>query len=115
MSRDPPWAQAGETSRLTLVAHYDSKINPPGFIGATDSAVPCAILMHAARSVDEALTKKWEAMVAEGAADLLDESEGVQILFLDGEEAFETWTDSDSLYGARWVCCSIEMYIWFLY
>jgi len=51
--------------------------------------------------VDEALTKKWDAMVAEGETDLLSVFEGVQILFLDGEEAFETWTDSDSLYGAR--------------
>lgn len=101
ISRDPPWAQLGETSRLTLVAHYDSKINPQGFIGATDSAAPCAMLLQAARTVDAALTKKWEAMATEGAADFLSEAEGIQILFLDGEEAFVTWTDNDSLYGAR--------------
>jgi hypothetical protein len=27
----------------------------------------------------------------------------IQLLFFDGEEAFHDWTDSDSIYGARWV------------
>jgi hypothetical protein len=58
------------------------------------------MLMHAARSIDEALTKKWEAMAADGT-DELEEQKGVQIIFLDGEEAFLSWTDTDSLYGAR--------------
>ncbi len=102
--RNPPWAEEGEVGRLTLVAHYDSKLEPAGFIGATDSAAPCAMILHAARSVDEALTKKWAAMQAEGAgedAGLGDTEKGVQILLLDGEEAFKDWTDEDSLYGAR--------------
>lgn len=100
ITRDPPWAKAGDVGRLALVAHYDSKLTPPGFIGATDSAAPCAIIMHAARSVDEALTKKWAAMEADGS-NVLEEETGVQILFLDGEEAFLEWTNNDSLYGAR--------------
>ena len=61
-TRDPPWAQPGEVGRLVLVAHYDSKISPEGFIGATDSAAPCAMLMHAARAIDGALTRKWKVM-----------------------------------------------------
>ena len=104
VTRDPPWAPAGDVSRLTLVAHYDSKISPVGFIGATDSAAPCAMLMHVARSIDEALTQKWAAaQAAEIDQDLLEETanKGVQILLLDGEEAFVSWTDTDSLYGAR--------------
>ncbi|KAH0561924.1 hypothetical protein GP486_003369 [Trichoglossum hirsutum] len=102
-TRDPPWAQSGEVGRLTLVAHYDSKLYPTGFIGATDSAAPCAMLMHIARSVDEALTKKWSAMEAEGVDEFdgLEEHTGLQIIFLDGEEAFISWTATDSLYGAR--------------
>ena len=103
ITRDPPWAQPGDVGRLALVAHYDSKLTPVGFIGATDSAAPCAMIMHAARSVDEALTAKWKAMEADGSAGLgLEEEKGVQILLLDGEEAFVSWTDSDSLYGARY-------------
>ncbi|USW48522.1 Putative peptidase M28, glutaminyl-peptide cyclotransferase [Septoria linicola] len=104
-TRDPPWAEGeGDVGRLALVAHYDSKLTPKGFIGATDSAAPCAMLMHAARSIDDALTKKWEKEQAEetykdyGA---LEGYTGVQILLLDGEEAFQQWTHTDSLYGAR--------------
>lgn len=99
-TRDPPWTSPGEVSRLTMVAHYDSKFTPSGFVGATDSAASCAMLMHAARSIDAALTKKWESMKAEGLEGL-DEEKGLQILFLDGEESFISWTETDSLYGAR--------------
>lgn len=95
---------------------------PEGFIGATDSAAPCAMLMHAARSIDKALTKKWKHMEEqkknakakskENKDEELDDDEGVDsdsdawnrgvmVLLLDGEEAFDTWTDDDSLYGAR--------------
>jgi len=96
--------------RLVLVAHYDSKSTPEGFIGATDSAVPCAVLMHAAQAIDEALTRKWEDMRVKGlAGDGLGDGDGhedayrgVMILFLDGEEAFHSWTNEDSLYGARY-------------
>lgn len=101
-TRDPPWAHGGDVGRLALVAHYDSKITPEGFIGATDSAVPCAAIMAAARSIDAALTRKWTDMQAKGHTNGLDEEEkGVQILLLDGEEAFISWTNTDSLYGAR--------------
>lgn len=103
MTRDPPWTKPGDVGRLNLVAHYDSKLTPEGFIGATDSAAPCAMILHAARSVDEALTRKWAAMEVEGAAEGLDEAKGIQIVFLDGEEAFVSWTNTDSLYGARYI------------
>ncbi|KAM0562990.1 hypothetical protein ACHAPJ_001833 [Fusarium lateritium] len=100
--RDPPWAQKGDVSRLTLVAHYDSKYEPEGFIGAIDSAAPCAMLMHVARSIEDALKAKWDKMLKDGSAeDGLEETQGIQIIFLDGEESFKHWTDQDSLYGAR--------------
>jgi hypothetical protein len=103
-TRDPPWATGhGDVGRLALVAHYDSKLTPKGFIGAIDSAAPCAMILHAARSIDLALTQKWNAMAAAGLEldSDLDGHKGVQILLLDGEEAFLTWTDEDSIYGAR--------------
>lgn len=112
-TRDPPWAEArareatgeadgGDVGRLVLAAHYDTLYRPEGFIGAVDSAAPCAILLHVARSLDDALTRKWASMEADGSAgDGLDEDRGVQIVLLDGEEAWETWSATDSLYGAR--------------
>lgn len=101
-SRDPPWSRTGDVGRLTLVAHYDSKYQPDGFIGATDSAAPCAMIMHAIRSIDAALTNKWEAIRAQGDLDLdFEEQKGIQVLLLDGEEAFHSWTATDSIYGAR--------------
>lgn len=101
--RHPPWVEEGNAGYLTLVAHYDSLITPDGFIGATDSAAPCAMIMSAVRSINDALTKKWEQMETDGL-DLDFDSEhsrGIQVLFLDGEEAFKHWTDTDSIYGAR--------------
>ncbi|KAK3647656.1 hypothetical protein LTR56_007885 [Elasticomyces elasticus] len=103
-TRDPPWildGHEGEVGRLALVAHYDSKLTPTGFIGATDSAAPCAMLLHVAQSLDASLTKKWASMEAEGAGSGLEDHKGLQIILLDGEEAFQTWTHTDSLYGAR--------------
>ncbi|KAL5000063.1 hypothetical protein BDV10DRAFT_41817 [Aspergillus recurvatus] len=97
--RDPPFAAKGDVGRLTLVAHYDSKYEPEGFIGAIDSAAPCAMIMHGMRSIDEALTKKWESKALDDYS--LEDQIGIQVLFLDGEEAFKQWTDTDSLYGAR--------------
>lgn len=42
---------------LTLAAHYDSKLEPEGFIGATDSAAPCAMLLQIAKMVSRYLVK----------------------------------------------------------
>ncbi|KAJ5201892.1 uncharacterized protein N7498_006555 [Penicillium cinerascens] len=100
-TRDPPGARVGDVERLTLVAHYDSKLEPKGFIGAIDSAAPCAMIMHAMRSIDDALDRKWAAMKAQGIDPSLEEQRGIQVFFLDGEEAFKDWSTSDSLYGAR--------------
>lgn len=99
--REPPWVREGQSNLLTLVAHYDSKITPTGFIGATDSAVPCAILMHVARSIDRFITQMHNEMSALGEGGTVPMDMGVQILLLDGEEAFLQWTETDSLYGSR--------------
>lgn len=101
-TRDPPWSKPGHVGRLALTAHYDSLIEPEGFIGAVDSAAPCAMLMHIARSIDAALTQKWKAMEADrDPLDDIQEEKGVQIILFDGEEAFVHWTDTDSIYGSR--------------
>ena len=64
---------------------------------------PVAMIMHAVRAIDGALTKKW-ADYTTSLDDLeLDfpEHKGIQVIFLDGEEAFVSWTATDSIYGAR--------------
>ncbi|KAF1947942.1 hypothetical protein EJ02DRAFT_391371 [Clathrospora elynae] len=99
--REPPWVKPGQANLLTLVAHYDSKYRPEGFVGATDSAAPCAMLMHVAKVVDGHVQRMYDEMAELGEGGTVDMDMGIQIIFLDGEEAFEKWTDEDSLYGSR--------------
>lgn len=80
-------------NRLAFAAHYDSKyFKGQNFIGATDSAVPCAILLDLAHSLNSAL---------ESAANVQRPSTTLQLIFFDGEEAFVEWNDNDSIYGSR--------------
>ncbi|KAJ3091225.1 hypothetical protein HK100_007244 [Physocladia obscura] len=77
--------------KLVLAAHYDSKFfDGKDFIGATDSAIPCAILIAIAHAINPLLE----------AQDLLARTT-VQFIFFDGEEAFVNWSATDSLYGSR--------------
>lgn len=84
--------------RLLLACHYDSKALPPDprapervFLGASDSAVPCAMILELATSLDAQLRtfKQLKLPVT------------LQLVFFDGEESFEEWTSTDSLYGSR--------------
>lgn len=47
---------------VVLAAHYDSKkMEGKEFLGATDSAVPCAMIMSIAKSLDlDKLKEAWE-------------------------------------------------------
>jgi glutaminyl-peptide cyclotransferase len=79
--------------RLVLSCHYDSKHSREDtFLGATDSAVPCAMLIHLAKTLDTPL----RAHLKERPLDT-----SLQLIFFDGEEAFVEWSPSDSLYGSR--------------
>lgn len=91
---------------LTLVAHYDSKAQPDGFIGATDSAVPCAMMMFVAKVIDGYVQRMYDEMQELEEGGTVEMDMGVQMLFLDGEEAFDKWTDDDSLYGSRYAYSS---------
>ncbi|PAA94373.1 hypothetical protein BOX15_Mlig018737g2, partial [Macrostomum lignano] len=89
-------AQSGSSGqrRLVLAAHYDSKLLP-GFVGATDSAVPCAVLLRAAETIGRAVARASRLSPPGPGVDIL------QLVFFDGEEAFKEWTRTDSLYGSR--------------
>lgn len=101
--REPPWTKPGQANYLTLAAHYDSKSSPKGFVGAMDSAVPCAILMHVANSLDRFITQMQDEMAALGEGGTVPMDMGIQVVFIDGKEAFGPQpTDTDSLYGSRY-------------
>lgn len=77
--------------KLVLAAHHDSKTSPKGFVGATDSAVPCAIIVDTALAI--------EKLLAQDAA--YQGNTALQLILFDGEEAYHQWTDTDSVYGSR--------------
>lgn len=73
--------------QLVLACHYDSKyFQQFEFLGATDSAVPCAMLLHLAKVLTPVLN---------------NEKVGLTMIFFDGEEAFHEWSEWDSIYGSR--------------
>lgn len=77
---------------LTLGCHYDSKYfkDNPNFVGAIDSAVPCAIMMNVVKTLSSYLK------TIKGRKDI-----GLMLIFFDGEEAFLDWNEQDSIYGSR--------------
>ncbi|XP_054252880.1 glutaminyl-peptide cyclotransferase [Indicator indicator] len=83
---------------LVLACHYDSKFfgqwQERAFVGATDSAVPCAMMLEVARALDN----KFQ-LIKTSSASRPDLS--LRLIFFDGEEAFVRWSPSDSLYGSQ--------------
>ena len=104
--REPPWTKQGQANWLTLAAHYDSKSFPEGSVGVTDSAVPCAVLMHVARSIDKFVTQMHDEMAALGEGGTVEMDMGVQILFLDGKEALDE--QEPAFYGSRYAFVNIR-------
>ncbi|KAJ2365257.1 hypothetical protein IW150_006261, partial [Coemansia sp. RSA 2607] len=80
----------GAAKRLVLAAHYESKIMEGGdFVGATDSAVPVALMLDVARGLAAKIDQQ-------PSSDL-----SLQMIFFDGEEAYHEWSHTDSIYGSR--------------
>ncbi|XP_016955077.2 glutaminyl-peptide cyclotransferase [Drosophila biarmipes] len=83
MARHNPMAKR----YLMLGCHYDSKyFREFDFLAATDSAVPCALMLNMAKVLKDQLRRSEISLM---------------LVFFDGEEAFENWSDKDSLYGSR--------------
>ncbi|GFR80036.1 glutaminyl-peptide cyclotransferase-like [Elysia marginata] len=81
--------------KVVLACHFDSKYFPKGnFVAATDSAVPCAVIMESVRQL--------QCLLDKGPKDKSSANKiTLQLVFFDGEEAFKQWTSTDSIYGAR--------------
>jgi len=90
--------------RMVVACHYDSLIKPKGFLGAIDSAVPCAQMLNLAKTMKDDLKLQRRR----------DPDLSIQFLFFDGEEAFVSWTDDDSIYGSRMLASkwANEFYKW---
>ncbi|KAL1689172.1 hypothetical protein GGG16DRAFT_93880 [Schizophyllum commune] len=96
-TKDPKAAR-----RVVVAAHFDSKYFESGeFLGATDSAAPCAMMLDLAETLNPMLDAR-AARFDNGEEDDDDVADTtLQLIFFDGEEAFVRWTDTDSIYGAR--------------
>ena len=61
-------------------------------------------MLDLAETLDPLLSERM-ARLEDGEEDDEDVAETtLQLVFFDGEEAFKDWTDTDSIYGARYVC-----------
>jgi Zn-dependent M28 family amino/carboxypeptidase len=79
-------AQAGRSADLLVVGgHYDT-LWREGFVGANDGGSSAALLLELARVLKQQGPQRM----------------GVWLVFFDGEEAVEQWSERDSLYGSRW-------------
>ncbi|CAH7686205.1 glutaminyl-peptide cyclotransferase [Phakopsora pachyrhizi] len=91
--------------RVILSAHIDSKIlgddpDRNSFIGATDSAAPVAIILSIVKALSPILDRKL-LVESQGMKSDDDDRLTLQVVLLDGEEAFKEWSPTDSIYGAR--------------
>ena len=83
---------------LLLACHYDSKyFKNQEFLGATDSAVPCAMLLNLAYVMSSYFNQQKS-----------NKDVSIKLVFFDGEEAFKEWTATDSIYGARHLAAKWE-------
>jgi hypothetical protein len=77
---------------IMLAGHYDTKLFKSfRFVGANDGGSSAALLIELARRLAKAPREYT-----------------LWLVWFDGEEAFETWTATDSLYGSRHLASELE-------
>lgn len=70
---------------VVFSGHYDTKLFPSfRFVGANDAGSSTGLLLEMARALQGQPRK-----------------DDVVLVWFDGEEAFQTWSETDSLYGSR--------------
>jgi glutaminyl-peptide cyclotransferase len=84
----------GKTDQiLLLMTHYDT-LKKDGFVGAVDGGSSTGLMLEMAREM--CASKKQQPLA-------------VWIAFLDGEEAFVEWSDTDSTYGSRQLAAQMAL------
>lgn len=74
------------SDRIVLASHFDTKpIREFRFVGANDGASSTGALLELGRVLQARPKPEWT----------------IELLFLDGEEAFGEWRDPDNTYGSR--------------
>ena len=85
IARFPGKAPGGVRRAIAITGHFDTKFFPGRkFVGASDGGSSTGLLLELARVLANQ-----------------SRTDDVYLVFLDGEEAFGEWSDSDSLYGSR--------------
>jgi glutaminyl-peptide cyclotransferase len=74
---------------IVLTGHYDTIYNRKDFVGANDAGSSTGILL--------AIADQLRSQIKKGKR----EGYSVWLVWFDGEEAFQHWTDTDSTYGSR--------------
>lgn len=74
-----------DAGMIVIASHYDTAYPIPHFVGANDGGSSSALLLAIA---DQLRGKKLTGP-------------SVWLVWFDGEEAFQNWTNSDSVYGSR--------------
>ena len=79
---------------IVLATHYETNypLRNIDFVGANDGGSTTGLLM--------AIADRLHAQTARSPGHKLD-GYSVWLVFFDGEEAFQTWTESDSTYGSK--------------
>jgi len=85
LARFPGKAPSGARRAIAITGHFDTKFFPGRkFVGASDGGSSTGLLLELARVLAHQ-----------------PRIDDVYLAFLDGEEAFGEWSDTDSLYGSR--------------
>ncbi|EPE05443.1 glutaminyl-peptide cyclotransferase [Ophiostoma piceae UAMH 11346] len=83
--REPPWTRPGQANLLTFAAHYATPLAAPlDYVGATDAAVSCALMLHVARSLDRFAAQMYREMQELGEGGTVPMDMGLQVVFIDG-------------------------------
>jgi len=83
---------------ILLASHYETNypLRNIGYVGANDGACTSAILME--------MANRLRAQSAGGKLP----GYGVWLVFFDGEEAVQSWSHADSLYGSRHLAARMQ-------